>query len=120
MPTDKCRQSNLISADSERPRGRLLVSIVCACFVGWVFSTAGGIALAFGGESCGAVMLLIFLAAVTPVMHGPTHTGDGSADKNQTEMIHMLKNLSIAGGLLVMLANRVETPAAPDTKTKTE
>ena len=74
--------------------------------------------MALGGESCGAVMLLIFLAGVTPIMHAPNHTGEDAAKENQTEIIQMLKNLSIAGGLLVMLAYRYEEPAAPKTKTE--
>jgi uncharacterized membrane protein YphA (DoxX/SURF4 family) len=61
-------------------------------------------------------MLLMFLAGVTPIMHAPTHTGEDAAKENQMEMIQILKNLSIAGGLLVMLAYRYETPTAPKAK----
>ncbi|KAA0148788.1 hypothetical protein FNF29_06413 [Cafeteria roenbergensis] len=62
----------------------------------------GGLALAFGGEACGTVMLMLFLVPVTFFMHAPTHTGPGSLERNFDETSHLLKNGAIAGALLVL------------------
>lgn len=79
-----------------RPRRRR-----CPCLQ-LVLLRAGGLALAFGGEACGTVMLMLFLVPVTFFMHAPTHTGPGSLERNFDETSHLLKNGAIAGALLVL------------------
>jgi putative oxidoreductase len=48
----------------------------------------------------GALALLIFLASVTPVFHNFWAV---PAQQQQLELVNFLKNLSIAGGLLIVL-----------------
>ena len=58
----------------------------------------GGLMVATGYKSkIGILMLLLFLVPATLVFHGKV--GD------QQQMVHFLKNLSIAGALLFMLGN---------------
>jgi len=47
-------------------------------------------------------MLLMFLAAATPIMHAPNHNGDGAAMQNHMEVVQILKNIAIGGGILVL------------------
>ena len=58
----------------------------------------GGVLVALGYKSrIGIYMLLAFLLPTTAIFHGKL--GD------RAEMVHFLKNLSIAGGLIFMLGN---------------
>lgn len=75
-------------------------------------ASAGGLALAFGGEACGTVMLMLFLVPVTFFMHSPTHTGPGSLERNFDETSHLLKNGAIAGALLVLWQSMPSKTAA--------
>jgi putative oxidoreductase len=50
----------------------------------------------------GAVLLILFLAAVTPVMHN--FWAAEEADRQQ-EMINFLKNVGLVGGLLFVVAH---------------
>jgi uncharacterized membrane protein YphA (DoxX/SURF4 family) len=67
---------------------------------------AGSLALLFGGDACGSVMLLLFLAIATPVMHAPTYIGEGAGARNHGEVISILKNVAIGGGILVLWASQ--------------
>jgi putative oxidoreductase len=68
----------------------------------------GGITVATGyGARPGAVALLVFLLSATLIFHGfwAVHGPD-----RQMQMIHFMKNLSIMGGLLLILFARDSTP----------
>ncbi|ELR11626.1 uncharacterized protein ACA1_259500 [Acanthamoeba castellanii str. Neff] len=57
----------------------------------------------------GALLLFVFLAGVTPTMHdfwAKTEQGE-----QQAHMVHFLKNLSLMGALLLILAEPAATPA---------
>lgn len=66
-----------------------------------VIEGLGGILFLFG-SSLGAYLLLIFLAAVTPIMHD-FYNYDVSSPVYVREFIQFLKNLSLFGGLLFFL-----------------
>eukprot|EP00475_Leptophrys_vorax_P043731 TRINITY_DN8512_c0_g1_i1.p2 TRINITY_DN8512_c0_g1~~TRINITY_DN8512_c0_g1_i1.p2 ORF type:complete len:169 (+),score=20.69 TRINITY_DN8512_c0_g1_i1:29-508(+) len=69
-----------------------------------VLEGAGGILFTIG-SSLGAYALLVFLAGVTPVMHD-FYNQDPSSPEYIHEFIQFLKNLSLAGALLVYLGMR--------------
>lgn len=60
------------------------------------------------GSSIGAYMLLIFLAAVTPVMHD-FYRHEPTSQEFTQEFIHFLKNLSLFGALLFFLGMKSST-----------
>lgn len=60
------------------------------------------------GSSVGAYMLLIFLAAVTPVMHD-FYRHDPTSQEFTQEFIQFLKNLSLFGALLFFLGMKRST-----------
>jgi putative oxidoreductase len=62
----------------------------------------GGIALVIGWKARWvAAAIFLFLIPVTAVFHNPMAGGGAQA---QEQMIHLLKNLSIMGGMLMVLA----------------
>ena len=61
----------------------------------------GGLAL-LAGSTLGPLCLMAFLVAVTPIMHNPT--GLKGAEEQQ-EMVALLKNVALFGGLLFMSAS---------------
>lgn len=62
-----------------------------------LFEVAGGLSLIFGYKAkIGAILLLLFLIPATLVFHNPI--------ADPTQLTQFLKNLSIMGGLLMMLA----------------
>eukprot|EP01018_Ginkgo_biloba_P032152 Gb_10334 [translate_table: standard] len=61
----------------------------------------GGILFTFG-STLGAYLLLVFLAAVTPIVHD-FYNYDMSRPEYVTEFIQFLKNLSLFGALLFFL-----------------
>lgn len=65
----------------------------------------------------GAGLLFVFLAGVTPTMHdfwAKTEQGE-----QQAHMVHFLKNLSLMGALLLILAEPAATPARSGSRTTT-
>ena len=61
----------------------------------------GGISMVTGFKArWGALALIVFLVPVTLVFHGFWAV---PADQQQAQMVEFLKNLSIAGGLLIVL-----------------
>lgn len=70
---------------------------------GALLEVAGAAALLMpGGERCGAGMLALFLLLVTPIAHWPMQddaTGAASDKLSAHHLQHMLKNLSMLGGL---------------------
>jgi putative oxidoreductase len=63
-----------------------------------LFEIGGGVSLALGATTREAsIMLVIFMILVTLIFH--THLGDPN------QIIHLLKNLAITGGLLYVWAN---------------
>ncbi|MEM9218727.1 MAG: DoxX family protein [Cyanobacteria bacterium P01_F01_bin.150] len=61
-----------------------------------VFQIFGGISLVLGYKAkIGAILLLVFLIPTTLVFHNPI--------ANPTQMIQFMKNLSMIGGLLMVL-----------------
>jgi len=103
-------------------RGRFFIS------AGLTPGAAGGVCIILGGrlgEGLGTVMLTAFLAGVTFVMHAPTHSGPGALERNFNELVHMLKNGAILGGLLVLWSSspgnaghEPRPPVAGDKKTR--
>ncbi len=68
-----------------------------------LIEVVGGLMLVIGWQTrCAAAALFLFMIPVTLVFHNPWATADGAAAQQQ--MIHFLKNLAIAGGLLNLLA----------------
>jgi putative oxidoreductase len=63
----------------------------------------GSVSVVLGFKArLGAVLLLLFLAGVTPVMHNFWQL---EGQDQQQEMLNFLKNVSMAGGLLYVLAH---------------
>lgn len=69
-----------------------------------VMELLGGLAIVFGGEACGAAMLLAALLPITVVLHNPLVDGSPAA------MAHTLKNSSIIGALLMLLVGSSTPP----------
>ena len=68
-----------------------------------VFLILGGLSVAVGYKArVGSLMLLIFLAAATFFFHD---FWNAEAEQQPTEMIQFLKNLSLAGTMLFLIAN---------------
>ena len=62
-----------------------------------------GLMLVIGWQArFAAVVLLLFMVPVTAIFHNPWAAGDAALAQQQ--MIHLLKNLAIMGGLLNLLA----------------
>lgn len=62
---------------------------------------AGGIALVLGWKArWAAALIFLYLIPVTAVFHDPIAAGAHA----QEQLIHMMKNLSIMGGMLVLAA----------------
>ncbi|KAJ7534992.1 hypothetical protein O6H91_12G013600 [Diphasiastrum complanatum] len=67
------------------------------------------------GSSLGAYMLLLFLAAVTPIMHD-FYNFELSSPEYSREFVHFLKNLSLAGALLFFLGMKMSYSRKPRRK----
>jgi uncharacterized membrane protein YphA (DoxX/SURF4 family) len=68
-----------------------------------VFEIVGGLSLLLGYKvRFGATLLIVFLIAATLIFHVPSL---GDAAKSQLEMIQVLKNLAILGGLIKFWAD---------------
>eukprot|EP01018_Ginkgo_biloba_P034600 Gb_21763 [translate_table: standard] len=74
----------------------------------------GGILFIFG-STLGAYLLLIFLAAVTPIMHD-FYNYDIAKPEYATQFIHFLKNLSLFGALLFFLGMKNSFTKKPKKK----
>jgi putative oxidoreductase len=69
-----------------------------------VFELAGGLALLTGYRArAAAVALIVFLIPATLIFHNFWTVTDAMEQQNQ--MIHFLKNVAIAGGLLTVVAH---------------
>lgn len=66
-----------------------------------VLQVSGALAVLTGGYRCGAWMLLVFLALVTPVAHWPL---DAAGQLDMPQLVQLGKNAAIAGGLLLCAA----------------
>eukprot|EP00244_Chara_vulgaris_P007436 TRINITY_DN2782_c0_g1_i1.p1 TRINITY_DN2782_c0_g1~~TRINITY_DN2782_c0_g1_i1.p1 ORF type:complete len:157 (+),score=26.71 TRINITY_DN2782_c0_g1_i1:330-800(+) len=71
---------------------------------GIVLEGLGGILFTVG-SNLGAIMLLLFLAAVTPVMHD-FYNYEPLSPQFTTEFFQFMKNLSLVGALLFFMAMR--------------
>lgn len=70
--------------------------------VGVCAELVGGLLLFFGfGVRLGSLLLLLVCASATVVFH---HFWDMQEPQKELEMVHFMKNLSIMGGLLFVLA----------------
>lgn len=68
------------------------------------FLVIGSLSVILGFKArIGALLLLIFLAAVTPIFHDFWNITEPAAQ--QMQMINFLKNLSMAGAMLLIIAN---------------
>jgi len=68
-----------------------------------VFLFLGSLSVILGFKArIGALLLLIFLAAVTPVFHDFWNLPEQA---QQGQMIHFLKNVSMGGAILLILGN---------------
>lgn len=68
-----------------------------------VVELGGGIALILGWKArWAAAALLLFTVAAAVIFHSFWGV---AADQAQNQMIHFMKNMSIAGGLLMVIAN---------------
>ncbi len=68
-----------------------------------LIEVVGGLMLVIGWQTrFAAAALFLFMIPVTVVFHNPWAAADGAAAQQQ--LIHFLKNLAIAGGLLNLLA----------------
>ncbi len=68
-----------------------------------VIEVVGGLMIVIGWQArSAAVALFLFMIPVTFVFHNPWAATDGAAAQQQ--LIHFLKNLAIAGGLLNLIA----------------
>src|SRR4051794_5468238 len=68
------------------------------------FLVLGSLSVILGFKArIGALLLLIFLAAVTPIFHDFWNLTDATAQRMQ--MIDFLKNVSMAGAMLLIIAN---------------
>ncbi len=68
-----------------------------------LIEVVGGLMLVIGWQTrFAAAALFLFMIPVTVVFHNPWAATDGAAAQQQ--LIHFLKNLAIAGGLLNLLA----------------
>jgi putative oxidoreductase len=88
-----------------------------------VLEFVGGVLVLLGFNArFGAVALLLFLVPVTLIMHNFWSVQDAAA--RQEQMINFMKNVSIAGGVLIVLAlgpgpysidhrRQVKPPVAP-------
>jgi putative oxidoreductase len=69
------------------------------------FEILGGLLVILGlWTRLGAALLIIFLLAVTPIFHAFWKIAPEKAMERQNEMINFMKNLSILGGLLILVA----------------
>jgi uncharacterized membrane protein YphA (DoxX/SURF4 family) len=67
-----------------------------------VFEVVGGLSVLLGYRArLGALMLIVFLVPATMIFHNPAGL-EGMA--RQVEMINMMKNFTIMGGLMMVLA----------------
>lgn len=67
------------------------------------FLIVGGLSIVFGYRTrLGAFLLLVFLAAATYYFHD---FWQSPADKQQAEMIQFMKNLSLMGTMVFLMAN---------------
>lgn len=67
-----------------------------------VFLAAGGLSLLLGVlPMIGCILLLVFLAGVSPVVHAFWRVRD--AQQRAIEMINFTKNVALAGALLMIL-----------------
>jgi putative oxidoreductase len=67
------------------------------------FLLLGGLSIVFGYKArIGALLLLIFLAAATYYFHD---FWKAPAEKQQSEMIQFMKNLSLMGTMVFLIAN---------------
>jgi uncharacterized membrane protein YphA (DoxX/SURF4 family) len=82
--------------------------IPAALVAATVLEVVGGLLLLIGFESTGALLLLIFLAVVTPIMHNPISNGV----LVQLELIAFLKNAALAGAMLYIISNDKRTRKA--------
>ncbi len=83
-------------SDKNLPSPEVLLSIAVALEI------IGGVMVLFGFFArWGAAALLVFLIPVTLIMHNFWAAGEAEF---QSQMINFLKNLSICGGLLLVLA----------------
>ena len=79
---------------------------------------ATGVALTIGGASVllgvkpklGSLVILGFLAGVSPVMHDFWRSEDPNQRTN--EMIHFMKNMALAGGALALMGMEEPWPAS--------
>ncbi len=68
-----------------------------------LIEVVGGLMIIIGWQTrYAAAALFLFMIPVTAVFHNPWAVADGAAAQQQ--MIHFLKNLAIAGGLLNLMA----------------
>ena len=68
-----------------------------------LIEVVGGLMVVIGWQArYAATALFLFMIPVTIVFHNPWAAVDGAAAQQQ--MIHFLKNLAIAGGLLNLIA----------------
>ena len=68
-----------------------------------LIEVVGGLMIIIGWQTrLAAAALFLFMIPVTVVFHNPWAAADGAAAQQQ--MIHFLKNLAIAGGLLNLIA----------------
>jgi len=80
--------------------GTFFVHLMLALAI--IFLLAGGLSVLLGFRArWGAVSLLLFLAPTTLIFHNFWSPGVADA---QAQMIHFMKNLGLAGGLLMVLA----------------
>jgi len=78
----------------------VLLAAIAVPFSG-VLAILGGLSVLFGYRPrIGAWLIVLFLAGVTPMMH--EFWGVTDPAMHQMQMIHFMKNLSMAGGALVI------------------
>jgi len=66
-----------------------------------VLELGGGLALIFGWKvRWAAALIFLYLIPVTAIFHNPI----GAGAHAQEQLIHMMKNLSIMGGMLMLVA----------------
>ncbi|MDB6113006.1 MAG: DoxX family protein [Pedosphaera sp.] len=94
-----------------------MVAIPVLLTLAIVFELGGGLSVLLGFKArWGALALIIFLITASVIFHNFwAYTG---AEK-QTQMVHFLKNLSIMGGLLLVVARGAGKPSL-DARRKTK
>ena len=97
---DQVRQQVFYHIDAIGIKSRGIPPMLLAAAI--AMQCIGVVAVCFGFDRFGAAVLLAFLVPTTAVMHNPIVLGK----VDNSRMTHLLKNIAIAGGLMLLGADR--------------